>query len=282
MFEKFSRSWSLIKSSAGVLRADKELMVFPLLSSIAAILVAISFMVPAALSGMFQGDTGGDEKNILAWLWGFGFYLAQYFVIIYFNSALVGAALIRLGGGDPTVADGFRIANGRIGVIFGYALVAATVGVVLRAVEERAGWVGSIVAGMVGLAWTLAVFLAVPVLVSQNVGPIDAVRNSAALLKKTWGENLIGSTGMGLIFGLLIVLTMMVGGVAVVAVIQTGSAPLIIAVAGVAIVIVMLMILMQAALQGIYAAAVYRFATEGNAGGSFDKAILSGAFSRKT
>jgi hypothetical protein len=105
----------------------------------------------------------------------FAFYLVQYFVMFFFNSALVGAAMIRLDGGDPTVGDGLRIARGKWLQILGYAAIAATVGMALRAVEQRAGFIGRIVVGLVGVAWTLATFLTVPVLVARDIGPIDAV-----------------------------------------------------------------------------------------------------------
>ncbi len=101
-------------------------------------------------------------------------------VIFFCNTALVGAALIRLRGGDPTVADGFRIAASRVGPILGYAFIAATVGMVLRAISERSGFLGRLVVSLVGFAWNLATFLAVPVLVVEDVGPIEAVQRSAS------------------------------------------------------------------------------------------------------
>ena len=103
-------------------------------------------------------------------------------MIFFCNTALVGAALIRLRGGDPTVADGFRIAASRVGPILGYALIAATVGMVLRAISERSGFLGRLVVSLVGFAWNLATFLVVPVLVVEDVGPIEAVQRSASYL----------------------------------------------------------------------------------------------------
>src|SRR5690606_12092796 len=143
------------------------------------------------------------KHAFVLYLFGFLFYLCQYFVIFFFNTALVGAAMIRLEGGDPTVSDGLRIARERMGAILGYAAIAATVGLVLRALEERAGFLGRIVIGLIGLAWTLATFLVVPVLVSQNVGPVEALKESVRLLKRSWGENLAGNVGIGLAFGLI-------------------------------------------------------------------------------
>ena len=140
MFEKFTRSWELTKASAAVLRSDKELMIFPVISSLAALLVAATFLIPIFGLRLFEGGQIGP----LGFVVGFLFYVCQYFVIFFFNVALVGAAMIRLEGGDPTVADGIRIAKSKAGVILGYAAIAATVGMVLKMFEERAGFLGRI------------------------------------------------------------------------------------------------------------------------------------------
>ena len=139
MFDKFSRSWELIKASSTVLRQDKELLVFPLLSSIAAIVIALSFILPLLATDAFAQLHEGGELQPLHVVVAFTFYLSLNFAIFYFNTALVGAAMIRLDGGDPTVSDGLRIANSKLGPILGYATIAATVGLVLRIVEERLG-----------------------------------------------------------------------------------------------------------------------------------------------
>src|SRR6185437_7963968 len=97
--------------------------------------------------------------------------------------------------------------------IFGYALIAATVGLLLRMIQERLGLIGRLVVGFIGLAWTVATFLVVPVLASKDVGPVDAVKESVELLKRSWGENLIGNGGIGIVFGLLMVLAVLVGAV---------------------------------------------------------------------
>ena len=224
----------------------------------------------------------GGELQPLHVVLAFGFYLSQNFVIFYFNSALVGAAMIRLDGGDPTVSDGLRIANSKLGPILGYAAIAATVGIVLRMIEERLGVVGRWVVGLLGVAFTLATFLVVPLLVSRNIGPVDAVKESATLLKKTWGENIIGSAGMGLVFGLMYFVLIALGVATVVGLSQIQGALLAVTVAVVCVAAFILLALIQAALQGVYSAALFRFATTGNAGAGFDSTLLGNAFRRKS
>lgn len=282
MFERFARSWALIKASASVLQKDKELLVFPAVSSIAALLVAGSFLAPLIWWSMGHPDAFKQDEMSPAWAaYAFVFYLTQYFVIFFFNTALVGAASIRLEGGDPTVADGLRIAWSKVGVILGYAAIAATVGLILRAIEQRAGWIGKWIAGLLGAAWTIATFMAVPVLVHRDIGPIDAVKESALLLKQTWGENLIGQGGVGLIFGLIyMALWFSLGALAVVSA-GAQSVALVITIVVVGVVATLLLALIQAALQGIYAAALYRYATGHQNAEGFSGGLLENAFAAK-
>jgi hypothetical protein len=282
MFTRLSRSWSLVKASAGVLRSDKELLVFPLVSSIVALLVAASFILPLFGLGLMEDWMGEGGLEAAAYVFLFCFYLAQYFVIFFFNSALVGAALIRLDGGDPTVRDGLRIAWERKGAILGYAAIAATVGMILRAIEERVGFVGKIIVSLIGTAWTVATFLTVPILVAQNVGPVDAVKDSVALLKRTWGENLIGQGGLGLAFTLIFLAVLFVG-MGLTAVLFAAKVPWLGAgMIGMTVLALLALALVQSALSGIYSAALYRYAVAGDSPQGFDAGTLQSAFQPKS
>lgn len=280
MFQKFSNSWALVKASAAVLRADKELMVFPAISAALSVLVLITFAVPSVLAGLF--DAGADSGvPVAGYVVGFLFYVVQYFVIFFCNTALVGAALIRLRGGDPTVADGFRIASSRLGPIMGYALIAATVGMILRSLSERSGVLGKIVISLVGLAWNLATFLVVPVLAAENVGPIEAVKRSGAYLRKTWGEQIVGNAGMGAVFGVMTFGSILLGLILFIAAALTESTALM-ALVGVGLVVTLVgLALISATLGGIYAAALYRYASDGDVGTFFSPDMVKGAFQRK-
>ncbi|HJY41967.1 MAG TPA: DUF6159 family protein [Steroidobacteraceae bacterium] len=280
MFTRFSRSWALIKASGAVLRQDKELLLFPFFSAIATLLVFASFIVPLVVTGAFE-QMNLDESQAPFMVFAFIFYLIQYFIIFFFNSALVGAAMIRLDGGDPTVRDGLRIASSRIVQIIGYAAIAATVGLILRLIEERLGIIGRWITGLLGIAFTIATFLTVPILVSRDIGPVEAVKESAVLLKKTWGENIIGNAGMGVVFFLFYLGAIGIGMLFIFTVVQTGNAPLIILVSAIVALAVIALALVQAALQGVYSAALYRYATDGNVGESFSSALLGEAFRRK-
>jgi hypothetical protein len=283
MFERFSRSWELVKASASVLSQDKELLVFPAVSAVATFIVGACFVLPMIGMGGFDnlGRAAEGEASIGVYLWAFAFYLAQYSVIFFFNAALVGAAMIRLEGGDPTVADGFRIAFGKIGPILGYAAIAATVGIILRAIQERVGFIGRWVTGLLGVAWTVATFMVVPILVTRNVGPLDAVKESASMLRRTWGENVIGQGGLGLVFGLIQVLLVIAGIAVFIGAASTQSVALMTIAALGVIASVILVALVQTALSGIYAAALYRHASGQQSVSGFDPQLLQNAFAHK-
>jgi len=279
MFQRLSRSWSLVKASASVLRQDKELLVFPLVSLVSLIVVLAVFAVPTIALGILEGFHGGSRAlgpahYVLAFL----FYFSQYFVIFFFNSALVGAAMMRFDGKDPTVSDGLRIATARIGKIAGYALIAATVGLALRIIQERVGFLGKIVVAILGAGWSIATFLVVPVLVSRDIGPIDAVKESASLLRKTWGENLMGQAGIAAAFGLIFFLVIVAGVMLVIAAVATHSIAMIVVALVVTVLAVGITALIQAALSGIYEAALYRYAVNGAQTPGFDSGALKLAF----
>jgi hypothetical protein len=246
------------------------------------IVLTIVMIVPTAaitITGALAGETA---STITQGLVVFLFYLVSYTVSIYFNTGLVGAALIRLDGGDPTVRDGFRIANQRFGKIVGYAAINATVGMLLRAIQERAGFLGQIAIGIVGFVWNVATFLVIPVLVVKDVGPIDAVKESAGLLKKTWGEQITGNFSVGAIFGLIFVALIFVGGGLVFA-IAAATESAAIAITGLIVLVIAFVILaaIQGALSGIFQAVMYRYAELGVTPDEFDIELLRNAYKPK-
>jgi hypothetical protein len=281
---KFARSWALMKSSANILRQDKELMLFPLFAGLASLAVIATFAWPvftliAHHRAGFEGQRGHASPMFM--LVSFLFYFVQYTVVIFFNTALASAAMIRLDGGNPTVRDGVRLAMGKLPNIIGYALISATVGMILRALQERFGLIGRIVVGLLGFGWTVATFLVVPVLAAQDVSPIDAIKRSASLLRDTWGENLIGNAGIGVAGSLLTFGLLLVSGMLFLGAVATHSVALMFVVGAAAVIGLVALSLFQTAMHGVYSAALYRFAEEGDPGQGFDRALLESAFRPK-
>ena len=280
MFHRISMGWQLIKQAVQVLRLDKELLLFPLLSGISCILVLASFAVPALMSGAFESageNTTQIQQNPLAWVVLFLFYFANYFVITFFNSALVGCAVIRLKGGDPVVSDGFHSAFARLPQIVGWALVSATVGIILKVIESNSKQAGRIVTGLLGMAWSITTFFVVPVLVVEGVGPIDSVKRSVAVMRKTWGEALVSNYGIGFFVMLLSLLGILpiVGGIAL---IGAGSATPGGILIGAGVLILITISLISSALNSIILAALYIYAAEDQMPEGFDSSLVQGAF----
>jgi hypothetical protein len=282
MAGKFSRSWELVRASAGVLRQERKLLVFPLLSGIACLLVAASFAAPMFMSVHASQGAGQSAQPGSGFYIGlFAFYLVQYTVIFFFNTALAGAALAYMNGQRPTLGDGFALAMSKLPQIFGYALIAATVGMLLRALQERLGLIGRIVVGMLGLAWTVATFLVVPILAATDDGPIDAVKRSTGMLKRTWGENIIGNAGIHVVFSIAYVLLALVFVAVIAAVSSMHSTGMVVMLVALGVMAVTVLALVQSALQGIYSAALYRYAQYGDAGEGFQAGLLEQAFRPK-
>ena len=170
------------------------------------------------------------------------------------------------------------------GVLTGYwpERFGTPVGLLLQALEQRVGWVGRFVVKLIGVAWTLATFLVVPVLVTRDVGPIDAVKASAALLRETWGENLIGTVGLGLAFAAAYLVVLLAGGGLILLAINAGLPFITIVVLLLSIVVLVVLSALQATMQGVYSAALYRHATEpGRPSAGFTPELMAVAFKPK-
>lgn len=274
--ERISRSWTLVKASWAVLRADKELLLFPIVSTVVTLLVLAVFAIPVLASNAPE-RWANEQWNLVDIVLGTAFYLITSTVVIFCNAALIGAADIRLRGGDPTVRDGFRIALAHLPAIIGWAIITTTVGLVLRAIQERGGVIGAIGSAIAGMAWALITFLVVPVLIIEGIGPMDAIKRSGGLLRQTWGEQVVGNASVGLIFGIVGAVVGVIGGV-LTALLIDSAFPLAIAVGGVTVVAVLVIALLGGTLSGIFTVALYRFATTGDAGPSFPTQTVNSAF----
>jgi hypothetical protein len=205
------------------------------------------------------------------------FYFLDYFVIIFFNSALVACVLRQVDGEQPSLRYGLAFAWQRLPQIFGWALMTSTVGILLRLLEEKVGFIGRIVVGLLGMAWSVTSFLVVPVLVAEGTGPIESYKRSVEMLKQTWGEQIIGNVSFGLIFALFgIVPAMILFFLAIGA-----GAAAILAVGAILVVWLVVLALIQSTLQTIYQAAIYLYAANGEAPPGFDNQLVAEAFAPK-
>jgi hypothetical protein len=260
MFDKIAYTWELMGASWAILKKDKEILVFPLLSGICCLIVVASFLMPMYANDSWRPpdpETATPAQQVAYYAVIFAFYFCNYFVITFFNTAIVACAVGRMAGADPTVAGGIGEAMKRIHLIAGWALLSATVGMILRMIEERSGKVGRLIAGLMGTAWTITTFLVVPILVVENKGPFAALSQSTRLLRKTWGEQLVGNFSFGLVFTLLALPAIgliVLGGYAWASAHNGPAAVMCIAIA---VIYMIVLSLIQSALQAIFQAAVY-------------------------
>lgn len=277
---KAATTWELMKSSWRVLMRDKVLLVFPVVSGVACFLVLLTFILPAiGLSGRGIGGLEQGAGGIAGYVLLFCFYLCSFFVVFYFNAALVDFVTTRLRGGEPTLAASLRVANACLPQIAMWALVSATVGVILKALESRAGWLGRIVIALVGVGWTLVTYFVVPLIVVERQGALQAIGESKSLLAKTWGKQIVSGLGFGLIGLLLVIPAIVVIGVAIAGVAISGGHML--GIMGTLAVLAMLYLvalgIVMSTLRAIFGAVLYLFAQTGDAPAGFSVADLRGA-----
>src|SRR5216117_2750121 len=270
-FERLRIGWQLTKVSLGILRKEKGLIVLPFLSLL---LTGAAWLV--FLISIFS-FTATPTNPFGYWLFYVGLaivYYVTFFVSIYFNAAVMGAAMIRLNGGDPTISDGLKVARQNIRRIAGWALVTATVGLILRAIAERFGFIGRIIAGIAGAAWGIVTYLVVPVLIFEKIGPWAAVKRSGSLLRQTWGEAAGGYLSLG---GIIVLLALPALLAPLLGFLLGGVIGLVVGL-GIAVVYWLILGLVGSAAQSILVTALYRYATTGKLGFGFPQDLLAARY----
>ncbi len=273
-FARLSNGWKLATLSFETINRNRSLLIFPVLSGISLVLVLASFFggtfffAGEQIELLLNDDTYG---RILAFVAIFTYYLINFFIIVFFNAALVHCAIKTLNNEATSVGDGIDFALSRIGKIFGWAVLSATVGTLLQALQET-GKIGQIIAGIIGVAWSIMTFFVVPVLVYENRGVIDAVKTSGRMMREKWGESLSANVSFGL-FHLLGI----AGAVIVFIVLVQASFWL---AAAVALTMILLVSIVVSAARMVFVAAVYNHVV-GLPTGNFDSETLDGVFVTK-
>ena len=280
MFTALRRSYYIFRESLSVLMKDTELLIFPLLSGIFTIIAFAGVVFGGYITGFFQKwAASGDHSlqgNLMGYAVLFVWYFVSWFIVLFFNVAIIHCAKMRLDGGDPTVADGFRASMQHIGRIATWALISASVGIILRIIAERAKFVGALMARLLGAAWAIATYFIVPVMIFERRSLKDSVAQSTQLIKKTWGESLIAAGGVGAfsmllilpsfampIVGLLISMEAFLGGLLAMVIYWIGLA------------------IVTSALSGIFRTALYLYASEGRSPEGFSPDYVQHAFAPK-
>ena len=196
--DRISNGWKLTMNSFKILKENKKLILFPILSGTSLLLIMGSFVLAVFASAGWDLDNVKDANPTVNYLIMFLFYLVNYFIVVFFNMALIHCTRLYFQGEEPTIRKGIQFSLTRIGSIFAWAVFAATVGTILRMIQERAGIVGKIITGILGLVWSIATFFVVPVIAYENLGPIAAFKRSGQIMKEKWGESLTATFSFGI------------------------------------------------------------------------------------
>ncbi|HEX9154033.1 MAG TPA: DUF6159 family protein [Nitrospira sp.] len=280
--QRLARTQAIMSAAWRILKEDKQLLLLPLASSMCLIVLTASIAVPV-VSGGLTGASISDELrefSSLSYVGMFLFYVAAYSIGIFFNAALALCVLRKLERKSASIADGLREATACLPQILGWALVATTVGLLLKAVERRSGFIGGLVVRAVGLAWAVATFLVVPVLVAEKKGPFEAVQESVQLLRKTWGEDLLAGLGFGALYFLWAIpgIFAFVSGAGLIA-----SHPFIaMVVMALAILYFPVLGLVLSTMSTIFDVVLYRFAKHGMLAPGFNRDLLEASFASRS
>ena len=291
MFATIGRSWQFAKISYGIVWDFKKLIVFPLLSTLAAVLVIASFAAPLWATGTLESwlatadpeagapATTADQVAMYATL--FIFYFCNYFVIVFFNSALTACALKVVNGEVPTIGYGFSMAGKRLPQIAAWAFVSAVIGVLLKIIENANEKAGAIVAAILGTAWTVLTFFAVPVLVMEGVGPITAIKRSVSTIKSTWGEALVGNFSMGFLAFLVLLPVILVLGALIAGAVASGNTPAIVGAGAVGALVIVIAAAATSTADVVFKALLYNHATGRSVPEGIDQSLFQEAFRPK-
>jgi hypothetical protein len=272
-FQKASTGWEIAKNSYKVINANRSLLVFPLLSGISLLLIFSSIAI--AVFGYSQGDLNNvnDSNTFLNYALLFLYYLVNYFIIVFFNTALTYSVARYFEGHEVSVKEGLAFSGSRIGLIFSWSLVAATAGTILQILQENLGFIGKIITGIIGVVFNVASFFVIPVMVFEELGPIDAFKRSSAIIKEKWGNAVGASFNFGFV---QIIAFIIIGMVAVV----LGNLIHWYVAAAFALLAILLLITVISAARVIFITALYKNVT-GNPVEAFEQHYIDDLFVQK-
>ena len=276
---RIKRGWRLSKQSWAVVKSDKSLLAFPIISVVAAIVTMIIFFGGGAGMAVAIGSPWAALPLVII-----GVYLLTV-VGVFASVALASCATEALEGRDTTVAQGISAARGRMKLIFAWAAVALFVGILISAIqsllqEVAGGLASAIVGGLAGFAWAVATFFVIPVIAIDGLGPKEALKTSAHVVKEHWGEGVVGSSAIGLItffVAILPALVIMFLGYVLLGSSAVGGGLLI----AVGVLVFVIALLFQTTLMAVFRVALYRYATDDKVLGGFDREGLESAFVAK-
>lgn len=284
----FTRSWKITQLTFRVINQDRELIWFALLSFLFSTLFAIAMIVPSVVPTIMAEGISQDSLQVFQYIIIFITYFGLAFIATFFNVCVVYTTKVRFEGGNATFGESMRFAFTRLGLIFQWSLVSATIGLLFKVLDNLASRLGkggqivaSILIGLLGMAWSVVSIFVVPVLVYEGLGPIAAIKKSTQVIKKTWGESLIRHFGLGLIqFFVFVLIIALCVGLTYLLFNAFDTAGLI---AGISVGILLMLLagLIFSVANTIFNTALYVYANKSLVPAGFDEETVQGAFTQK-
>lgn len=199
---KFRASWLLLKESWRFLKADPELLLVPIITTILMIFCFGVLLIGILLSGVVSvGATASDTVlSLQAGVFLVGTYIISAFVLSFAKAMVTHTVVTRSSNQNATLGQSFKVAFKHMPALLLWSIMSATVGLVLRTISERSERLGQLLAGVVGGAWNVLTYFVVPAIVVDNMGAFSSLTRSGSVFKKTWGESLISNLSLGVIF----------------------------------------------------------------------------------
>lgn len=311
LIERFNRSWLVFRTSCRVMRSNPKLLLFPVVSNLATLVIAAFFLLIPLMS-LLLVDTGhsafsaehwqvlgrkdfngslAEQYGPVVFFLGVGsyavlVYLTSMFIAAFCNTAFYQQIMKALGGEPVSIREGLRFASTRIKAILLWSLLSGTVGLLIKSIAERFGILGNIIMRFVGFAWSAASVFVIPIIVRENtVNPFTSLKNSVALLRRSWGEALIGYTGITMITTAAILFTLFPIGICIILLavfnFSTGLAILIPFVLILELLFILLVGFLSNIANDIYRCSLYVYASEGVIPEHFTKDMMDAAWKVK-
>jgi hypothetical protein len=270
---RIKRGWGLTKKSWALLNEHRSLIRFPLYGAVATLLPAILFLGPGLY--LFDKDQLAGAIPLVV----IGVY-ALSVIGFYFSVALAACADMIFRGQEATVADGLAVARSRFAQICGWAAVNTAISAVMGVIENQGGIGGQIAARLVGMAWSLVTFLAVPVIAIEGTGPLETLKRSASIFRNRWGQQITGNIAIG---GAVFLLGILPGALLIAIGVAVWSSASFLGALFVVVgaLVLAIALLISKALSGIFGVALYRYALDGETVGGFTAEELESAVKTK-
>ncbi|HEY5043310.1 MAG TPA: DUF6159 family protein [Verrucomicrobiae bacterium] len=315
------RSKKLLKAAFTVLFREKKLLLFPIIGTGLALIVALFYFAPITfyptghsyfstahwsaigerisqsfslppqhsadhpvLTRVATGLTGGSHVIFRHW-WITLLFASSYFTSMFLgtfcNVAFYHEIMQAINGNAVSIQRGFRFAAMRWRAVLLWSLFAGLIGYIIRAIEQRVGIFGKLIAGLIGFTWSVASIFIIPTLVhdTETINPLQLLRHSAGTLKRTWAELVIGFVGVEAIL-IFYTMPIMLAIFFISGFYHLAVSPVLILLCAMFLMIFPLSWICQVA-NSVYRCALYIYATEGVVPGTFDKELLDSAWKVK-